>query len=329
MSPTLAAHGLVKSADGGDTSTLTKTGLAVSNGDIIVLIGETWSRDHGLNTPTCSGQTVNTVQTAAPGAPSSFWGWAGLWTIKVTGNPGTIDFSCAPADATATRHTLFWAQCTSADLDGSPATNATVSVTGTTATVTLTTAHDNSLIIYGYVDESSRDPANTTYQSSATQVDINDGHIGANSVQASVQQAAATAGSQTIGLANTSSLTLTIVGVEVKAAATTVNGSASLAAAGTLTASAVTTAFGSDTMTATGTLTASGLATALGTAPLTAAGTMGVAGMATAYGTVAMSASGRLTVTFDQDVTASIGAPQRSWSAASPARSWSAGQPQV
>lgn len=330
MTLTVADHWSVPSA-AADNTTLTKSSYTVSDNDVIVLIGTTWSRDHGLLTPTCSGQTVNTVQTAAPGAPTSFWGWLGVWTIKVTGNPGTITVSCAPADTANTRHDLFGIKCTGGDLDVSPATNATVTATGTTATVTLTTQHDGSIIVYGYVDLASQNPANTTYQSGAIELDKYDGHVGSNSVQASAWQSATTAGAQTIGIANTGSLTLTIVGVEIKAAASTVNGSASLSGSGTMTASGVATAYGTAALTGTGTLTAAGTATAYGTASLTAAGTMTANGTATAYGTAALSGSGRLTVTPPSiDINAvAIGPAERGWAVGTAERSWAIGPAEV
>lgn len=296
--PTVADHWSVPSASA-DNTTLSKTSYAVSTGDVIVLVGTTWSRDHGLLTPTCAGQTVNPVQTAAPGAPASFWGWVGVWTIKVAGNPGTIDISCAPADTANTRHDLFGIKCTGGDLDVSPATNVTVTATGSPATVALTTVHDNSLIVYGYVDLQSRDPAATTYQSGATQLDIYDGHVGSNSVQASAVQATTTAGSQTIGIANSGGgLTLTIVGVEVKPASSAVTGDATSTITAVSSTAGVNSAVGGGTETITasssaaGTNNASGGASSPITAGQTAAGANSAVGGATQAVTASSTAAG-------------------------------------
>lgn len=294
MAPTLADHWVVPSA-AADNTTLTKSSYAVNNGDIIALGGTTWDTTHGMSTPTCSGQTVNTAEVAAPGG---FNGWAGAWWIKVSGSPGTITISMAPADTANTRHTLFGQKWTGADVDATPAVNATVTATGTTAAVGLTTAHDSSAIAYFYVDDNSRDPASTTYQSGATQVDIYDGHVGSNSVQADAWQPATTAGAQTIGISNSASLALCIVGFEIKAAAASLTGDVSMSSTTAVTATGVNSAAGGASRSTTTTITATGANAAVGgatettTTSITAAGTNAAFGAVSASTVTAMTATG-------------------------------------
>lgn len=232
---------------GTDNTTLTTPSFTPSAGEILVIELMTWDTANGMSAPTesSSTQTLQHIQTAAPGG---FNGWAGTWVCKVTGSPGSITVSSAPATGGNTRHLMVVKRLSGADLAATPATNATVNGFGsTTASTTLTTTAANSWISWCMVDENARDPASSTYISTSgtpTQDGLYDGHVGNNSVQYSVHQTAPTAGSNTFGLTNSiGSVTWVAVGVEILAeVATPVSGSDTGAGADAVSALSVTSA---------------------------------------------------------------------------------------
>lgn len=215
---------------GTDNTTLTTPSFTPSAGEILVIELMTWDTANGMSAPTesSSTQTIQHIQTAAPGG---FNGWAGTWVCKVTGSPGSITVSSAPATGANTRHLMVVKRLSGANLAATPATNATVNGSGsTTASTTLTTTAADSWISWCMVDENARDPASSTYISTSgtpTQDGLYDGHVGSNSVQYSVHQTAPTAGSNTFGLTNSiGNVTWVAVGVEILAeVATPVSGS--------------------------------------------------------------------------------------------------------
>lgn len=213
MAPSLIASYAVLSA-GTDTSTLTTPSFSSSAGEVIVVKATTYDTANGMATPTdsASALTWTHVNTAAPGG---FNGWAGLWATTVGTAPGSITISCAPATGTATRHSMVVERWHAAKLATTPATNGTVSGSGTTASVGITTTGALSVVSWCMTDEGSNDPANTAYLSSATQDGLYDGHVGSNSVQYFAYQSANVAGSQTFGITNTGTVKWAAVGVEI------------------------------------------------------------------------------------------------------------------
>ena len=223
MAPTLAASYAVYSASA-DNTTLTKTGITVLTNDVLVAKAATWDTGNGMAAPTTSGQTWHQVNIGAPGG---FAGWAGIWVMTVSGSPGTVDVSMAPATGSNTRHSMVVERWTGAQVDASPATNATIHGTGTSGTTTLTTVSANSAVSWVLSEANSLDPATSSYASGATQDGLYDGHSGSNGVQYFATQTAASAGSQTIGITNSSSTNWTMVGAEIRAGSTVVTGTAS------------------------------------------------------------------------------------------------------
>lgn len=279
--PSLVASYPVYSA-GADTSTLTTSAFTPSNGEVLVVKLTTWDTAAGMSAPTGGTQTYTAVNTAAPGG---FNGWAAVYVATVSGSPGSMTVSSACATTTSTRHSMVVERWSGAQVDATPATNATKSGSGsTTATTTLTSTAADSVVSWCMVDLASRDPAAGAYVTTSgtvTQDGLYDGHAGANSVQYFAYQTAATAGSQTFGVTNASNLTWVAVGVEVKSSATAWTGSATSTATASTTAAAGLSAVGSATdtttaaTTATAALTASASATSTTTATITAEATTG------------------------------------------------------
>lgn len=233
MAISLITHYEVYSA-GADTSTLTTPSFTPANGEILVVKMATWDTGNGMSAPTGGSQTYQQINVAAPGG---FAAWAGVWVATISGSPGSMTVSAAPATGSGTRHTMVVERWSGAQLAGSPATNSTIHGT-TGGTTTLTTVGSGSIVSWVLVDENSRDPANTTYDSSSggtvTPDGLYDGHSGSNSVQYFAYQTTVSTGSQTIGASNTGgSLNWTIAGVEVQAAVSTTPVSGSDTGSGT------------------------------------------------------------------------------------------------
>jgi hypothetical protein len=214
LAPTLIASYAVYSASA-DNTTLTTSSFTPANGEIIIVKAATWSTSDGMSTPTGGSQTYSNIGTAAPGG---FNAWCGLWACTVSGSPGSMAVSCAPATGSNTRHSMVVERWSGAALAGSPATNATKTGSGTTATTSLTSTANNSIVSWVLADENSRDPGGSSYVSTSgtpAQDGLYDGHVGSNSVQYFAYQDAATAGSQTFGVTNASALAWVAVGVEI------------------------------------------------------------------------------------------------------------------
>lgn len=325
MAPTLAASYAVYSA-GNDTSTLTTASFTPANGEVIVVKMATWDKGITMGTPTGGSQTYTKRCEAAPGA--GFFGYNAVWTAVISGSPGSMTISSTPS--ASCRHSMIVERWTSAQLAASPAVNSVVSGSGAPA-ADIVTAAANSVVSWASTDVNSVDPGTPAYRLSATEDGRYDGHLGSNSVHYFAYASVGAAGTYTMGMTAPTGQAWTLAGVEVQAAASTVNGSASLSGSGTMTASGVATAYGSETLTGTGTLTATGTATGYGAASLGATGTMTAAGTATAYGTVALSASGRLAVAPPSiDVhTVTIGPAERGWAIGAAGRSWAIGPAEV
>lgn len=279
MAPSLVASYQVLSA-GADQTTLTTTSFSPADKEVIIARAATWDHSNGMSTPTdTSGMTWHPVQTVDPGVFST---WAGLWYAVVSGTPGSITVSCAPATAVNTRHSLFVERWSGAQMAASPATNAITHVSGaSTETVTLTTVKASSVVSWVAGDASSQDPALTTFANTSgtpTRDGLYDGHLGSNSVHYGVWQDAAVVGSQTFGMTNSGgTINLTIVGVEIQAASITADATSTITASST--AAGLRTAHGDAASTVTASSTATPQYTANGstTSQITASSTASAA----------------------------------------------------
>jgi hypothetical protein len=196
MAPTLALSDLQTAISAG---TLTSTSFTPTAGDVLVVKTGTWWNAISPGTPTdTSGQT---------------------WTSRVqeTGAPnnGAITVSITPASNS--HHTLLVERWTGAQLAATPATGHALASGSGVASATLTTTANGSAVSWCLYDGSSADPATRTYQASATEESLSDQHGGSNGVFYFASQAAATAGSQTFGLATPDTF-YAMAGIEIQTA---------------------------------------------------------------------------------------------------------------
>lgn len=211
MAPTLAASFPV-AASAKDTSSLVTSSFTPGVGDVIVV--KVCSADQSLvgGTPTASGLTFTLRASSA--VTNNVW--AGLWTAVVASSSAITITS--PWSGTAAFHSAITERWTGAQLAGTPATNATKTGTGAPST-TLTTVAANSVVSWVNGDWAANAPGTPAYRSSATQEALDDKST-ADYVAYYATQAAAAAGSQTLGLTAPTGQTWTLIGVEVQAATT-------------------------------------------------------------------------------------------------------------
>jgi hypothetical protein len=210
MAPTLALSDLQTAISAG---TLTSTSFTPTAGDVLVVKTGTWWNAISPGTPTdTSGQTW-TSRVQETGAPNN--GWVEIWTAVVTGSPGAITVSITPASNS--HHTLLVERWTGAQLAATPATGHALASGSGVASATLTTTANGSAVSWCLYDGSSADPATRTYQASATEESLSDQHSGSNGVFYFASQAAATAGSQTFGLATPDTF-YAMAGIEIQTA---------------------------------------------------------------------------------------------------------------
>lgn len=243
---------------GANSNTLTSSAATVStvNGDVIVVKAQTWDSPISMSTPSGGGLTYLAAQISAPGG---FNGWSGTWTATVSGSPGSFSITSTPSGSSF--HSMSVERWGSAFLDPTPAVLVTKTGAGGGLSTTLVTTAANSRISWGFVDESSRDPAGISYTPAGTTSDgVYDGHLGSNSVQYHQYTGViAAAGSATLTATNSNgTLTWNATGVEIKAAtgATIVDIAASFTGTGSLTAGLTREVPLASTLTGTGTLTA-------------------------------------------------------------------------
>jgi hypothetical protein len=215
VAPSLITHYEVYSASA-DTSTLTTPSFTPTNGEVLVVKLATWDTANGMAAPSGGSQTYQSVNVVAPGG---FAGWCAVYVATVSGSPGSMTVSAAPATATSTRHSMVVERWSGAQLAATPATNSTVAGTSTLPSASITTVGANSVLSWVSVDVQSVDPATRAYLLSATEDGLYDGHAGANSVHYFAYAAVGAAGSYTIGMSAPASQKWVMAGVEVQAAA--------------------------------------------------------------------------------------------------------------
>jgi hypothetical protein len=212
MAPTLIASYSVDSG-GNNTNTLTTSSFTPSNGEVLIVKGTTWSTGEGLNTPTGGSQTYAQLNLADVGG---FTGYAILWGATVSGSPGNMTVSVAPA--VSSWHHIVVERWGNAKLAVSPAVNSTLTGNNTTPAqaADITTAATNSIVTWCAVDENSTDPTSRVYLLSATEDGIFDGHIGTNSVQYFAYAQVGAAGTYTMGMSAPTNQHWVLAGVEVQ-----------------------------------------------------------------------------------------------------------------
>lgn len=216
MAPTLITSYFVNSGTSGSgtTTTLTTPSFTPSNGEVIVVKACTWDRATAMGTPTGGSQTYTSQ---VVNTDSGFHGWAGIWTTVVSGSPGSMTISSAPA--AASHHAIVVERWSAAQLAGTPASCSASAGSASAPSTTITTAAANSIVSFIDLDENAGTATGRAYQSSATEDGLSDGYTGANATFYFAYQVAASAGSQTVGMTAPSTQIWQIVGVEVQSAA--------------------------------------------------------------------------------------------------------------
>lgn len=217
MAPSLITHYEVYSA-GADTTTLTTPAFTPSNGEVLVVKLATWDTANGMAAPTGGSQTYQPTPGAV--APGGFNGWVGIWVTTVSGSPGSMTVSSAPATGTASRHTMVVERWSSAQLAATPASS---NGTGnqTLPSLSLTTTGANSVISWAISDAQSSNPATRAYLLSGVEDGLFDGHVAADGVfyfAYSGSSAVTSSGSYTYGMTAPSQIWV-MAGVEIQAAA--------------------------------------------------------------------------------------------------------------
>jgi hypothetical protein len=218
--PTLVNSYFTASPTSGDTSTLSTPSFTPSSGEVIVVKAATWDTGTPSGTPS-GGSLVYTRQSTA--APGGFAGYCTIFTAVVSSSPGSMTVTLS-APGSSCYHSMVVERWSGAQVAGTPATNATIHGVGSTPSATITTTADNSIITWANVDENSGNPTGRTYLSSAAEDGLADGHTAFSSVHYFAYQAAATAGSQTIGMSAPANQTWSMTGIEILAAATSSHG---------------------------------------------------------------------------------------------------------
>lgn len=198
-----------------DTSTLTSASFTPSNGDIIIVKGliEDTSGSRAYTTPTGGSQTYTPLAISNPASNT----YAALWYATVSGSPGSMTVAVAMAGgASVGWHSIVVEQWTGAQLAGSPAVNATKTGSGAPST-TLTTAAAGSAVSWCSGDWNAVAPGTPAYRSSAV-ADTGTPHDKSPSsyVGYFAYQAAASAGSQTMGLTSPTGQQWNLIGIEIQ-----------------------------------------------------------------------------------------------------------------
>lgn len=208
MAPTLAQSVEVDSTASNTTSLVTSA-ITVTNGDVLVIKVAAESNATGITTPTGGSQTYTLRASDATASHCN----VAIYTAVVSGSPGTVTVTVA-FTSTPSWHSMVVERWTGAQLAGTPATNSTKVGTGAPST-TLTTVAAGSVVTWVNGDWNATAPGTPAYRSSATQ----DGrHDKSTSFYVAyyATQAAASAGSQTMGLTAPTGQTWSLLGIEVQ-----------------------------------------------------------------------------------------------------------------
>lgn len=214
MAPTLVSPSpYVVTATG--TTTTTTTAFTPADGEVLVVK----VANESLNTPipgTPSGGSLNYSPRAV--SNSNDYCETRLWTAVVGTSPGSMSVSLTwthGGDGGA--HSMAVERWSGAQLDATPAVIQTTQAAGTAPSVTITTEANNSVVSWAIADWSATSPTSRAYRSSAVEEGIH--NVSPNSYVAYyAYQAAASAGSQTVGMTAPTQKP-SIVGIEVQASA--------------------------------------------------------------------------------------------------------------
>lgn len=211
--PTTAATPAWVASGGNNSNTLTTPSFTPANGEIIVVKMTTWDSAAAMNAPTGGSQTYTSRVIEAPGG---FNGWCGIYTATISGSPGSMTISAAPA--TGSRHNMVVERWLNATLAASPVTAVSADGSGSFAAHgSLTTSAPNSAVSWCAVDDQSIDPSTRAYLNSAVEEGVDDGHVGANAVQYFGYHIAASQGSTSYGLSAPTGMKYDTAAIEILA----------------------------------------------------------------------------------------------------------------
>lgn len=313
MAPTLIASYFVQSTVQG-TATLTTPSFTPSNGEVVVVKMETWDSGTSMGAPTGGSQTYTSRIIDAPGG---FNPWVGIYTAVISGSPGSMTISSTPS--LSARYSMTVERWSGAQLAATPVT-ASANSTSAPASGTITPSAGTSIISWTAGDDQSVDPATRAYLGSGTDEGVRDDHGGGNGVGYHGYQASTGTSSQSFGLSAPTGLKFGIVGIEIQAGSSTVNGTATIAGAGAVSAltrlSAIASLSGAGALAATvvqratagpagaGSLTASSGGTVTGTASIAGAGALTAAAVQRA--TAAPAGAGSVSASVTQSALSAI-----------------------
>jgi hypothetical protein len=211
MAISLVASYFAASSIFGDTGTLSTPSFTPADGEVIVVKANTWDNGTAIGPPSGGGLTYTRQITAAP---SGFYPYATIFTAVVSGSPGAMTVSIAPASSSS--HTMCVERWSGAQLTATPVTNTIVNGDGIPMSTTLTTRTANSIITWTAIDQSNQDPTGRVYLSSAVDEGISDGHTNFNDVMYHAYQPAGAAGPQTMGISSPTIIKWVLVGIEIQ-----------------------------------------------------------------------------------------------------------------
>jgi hypothetical protein len=216
MAPTLATtpyyvESPAQPSGAGDTNTLVTPSFTPANGEVIVIKVTTWDTGTASGTPSGGSQTYTSQVTEAPGG---FNAYCRIFTTVISGSPGSMTITLS-APAASCYHSMCVERWTSAQLAGTPATDATASTGAPSSTITTVAA--NSVVSWVGADVNSINPSTRAYRSSATEDGFGDGHVNTSGVYYDAYQTAASAGSQTYGLTAPTGQKTVMAAIEVQA----------------------------------------------------------------------------------------------------------------
>lgn len=213
MAPSLTASYEVDST-AANTTSLVSPSFTPSNGEVLVVKVIVGDRLTTFVTPTGGSQAYTSRGTTAISANCGVQ----VYTAVVSGSPGSMTITQGFGGA-SNWHSMVVERWGSAQLAGTPAVNGTKNGSGAPS-ATLTTTGTDSIVTWCCGDWNAIAPGTPAYRSSATQDGLHDKSTSFY-VGYYAYQAAAAAGSQTIGLTAPTGQEWAMVGIEIQAGATT------------------------------------------------------------------------------------------------------------
>lgn len=234
--PTIAGSANIKSEIGANA--LVSDAFTPADGEVLTVMAGTWTTGVAPGTPSGGGLTWTQRVLEAGG---SFNGRVEIWTAKVATSPGSMQVTMS-APLSSCHHVMVLVRHTGADLAGSPVTGSGFTNSSSAPSASLTTTAADSAILFVDYDGNSTDPASRAYLSPATELALDDRHVGASGVFYFGVLAVPAAGATTFGLSAPATQRWNIAGIEILASAVTASavlaGSAPVAT-GALTATAI------------------------------------------------------------------------------------------